>query len=190
MTPEDGELTVRDWLNPPESMTREESLHWDYRRHMRKYSRDTAVMSFLVTKHPDFQALQAMGGEIVPWLLADLLDPGWHCNSCYGDGFEYPAGWQEVWDRDRVWPENTGVPCHECGGKGNICVHACMRLLWENVDDAPKIERWMSGRVNVLTGLWRKWGEERGLLPATPGPEPGFLTRAFRALRGLFIINP
>jgi hypothetical protein len=157
----------------------------EYRQHMRKYSRDTMVMSFVVHDHPDYQALQAAGDEIIPWLLADLVDPDWHCNSCYGDGFEYPAGWQEEWDKNRVWPTDTGIPCHECKGKGNVCVHACMHLLWEKVgDDAPVIEKWMRGRVAALTDLWRKWGERKGYLPPTPDkPRLGILARVINLFK-------
>src|SRR5271157_3488634 len=91
----------------------------EYRQHMRKYSRDTMVMSFVVTKHPDYQALKAAGKEIIPILFADIVDPAWHCTHCYGEGFEFPVGW--VWDNERRnWPTDTGIPCSECKGKGNV----------------------------------------------------------------------
>ena len=71
-------------------MTKEE-----YRQHMRQYSRDTMVMSFVVTKHDDYQALKAAGKEIIPWLLEDLLDPYWCCNTCHGEGYEFVPTWHE-----------------------------------------------------------------------------------------------
>lgn len=155
-------------------MTKEE-----YRQHIRKYSRDTMVMSYVVTKHPDYQALQAAGDEIIPWLLEDMLDPNWHCDACYGEGFKFPDGW--VWDSvKRNWPSDTGVPCPKCGGKGSISSWGCMSLLWDKVgrDNGPKIENWMRGRHDVLCKCWQKWGEARGYLPPTPdAPKPDFPTR-------------
>lgn len=98
----------------------------EYRQHMRAYSRDTMVMSFVVTKHPDFQALKDAGDEVIPWLLHDLLDPDWYCAHCYGEGFEFPAGWE--WDSEkRNWPTDTGIPCTKCKGKGGI---NSTRLSW------------------------------------------------------------
>lgn len=161
----------------------------EYRQHIRKYSRDTAVMSFVVYKHPGFQALLGAGDEIIPWLFADLFDQNWHCGSCYGDGFEYPTGWQEEWDKNRVWPTDTGIPCHECKGKGNICTWACMTLLFEKTrarGDAPVVENWMRGKHTALSNLWRKWGEKRGYLPPTPDQVPGGLKKIGRAILSVF----
>jgi hypothetical protein len=149
----------------------------EYRQHMRKYSRDTAVMSFVVTDHLDYKALQAAGSEIIPWLLADLLDPDWHCNTCYGQGYEFVPSWRDEyergWENNRVLypPRSTGNACPECKGKGNICSWACMTLLFEKTranGDAPIVEKWMQGRLDALSNLWRKWGEQRGYLPPTP----------------------
>lgn len=163
-------------------MTREE-----YRQHMRKYSRETMVMSFVVTKHPDYQVLREAGKEIMPYLLEDMIDPHWHCNKCYGEGFEFPAGW--VWDNEkRNWPEDTGIPCPECKGKGSINSWACMTLLAEKAgEDRPKIEEWMRGRHDPIVKVWRKWGEQNGYLPVTPDEEeqPDVLTRVGRALLSL-----
>jgi hypothetical protein len=155
----------------------------EYRQHMRTYSRDTMVMSFVVTKHPDYQALKAAGKEIIPWLLADLLDPTWHCSHCHGEGFEFPANW--VWDNEkRNWPADTGIPCLQCKGKGSINSHACMMLLWGKAgDDAPTVENWMRGRHDKLTKTWQKWGEQRGYLPPTPDEEPSALRKIARALK-------
>ena len=147
-------------------MTKEE-----YRQHMREYSRDTAVMSYTVTKHPDYQAMKEAGEEIIPYLFADMLDSNWHCSHCYGEGFEFPADW--VWDNEkRNWPTDTGIPCAQCNGKGNVSSWGCMTLLWEAVgrDNGPKVEDWMRGRHDVLVRQWCKWGEQRGYLPPTPGP--------------------
>src|SRR5579872_1610426 len=47
-------------------------LDAQYRYHARKYARETAVMSFTVTKNPSYQALLAMGRDIVPFLLQDI----------------------------------------------------------------------------------------------------------------------
>jgi hypothetical protein len=162
-------------------MTKEE-----YREHIRKYSRDTAVMSYVVYKHPDYQALQAAGDEIIPWLLDDLLDRNWHCGSCWGEGYEFVPTWLEEFNRDRTHPRSTGNPCPECKGKGNICSWACMHLLFEKTrarGDAPEVENWMRGRHDALTKLWRKWGERQGLLPVTPDERPNTF---FGWLRGLF----
>ena len=157
----------------------------EYRQHMRKYSRDTMVMSFVVTKHPDFEALEKAGDEVIPWLLNDLLDPDWHCSHCYSEGFEFPPGWE--WDAvKRNWPTDTGVPCTVCKGKGSINSWACMHLLWDHVgrDKGPKIEEWMRGRHAALTKLWQKWGEQHGYLPVTPDePEAtNLLTRILKAI--------
>src|ERR1700675_3046977 len=113
-------------------MTRE-----SYREHMRRYSKDTMVMSFVVTKHPSYQVLLAAGSDIIQYLLEDLLDPNWHCSHCYGEGFEFPPDW--VWDNEkRNWPTDTGIPCTECKGKGSINSWACMTLLAEAAgDDRP-----------------------------------------------------
>jgi hypothetical protein len=141
----------------------------EYRQHMRKYSRETAVMSFVVAEHPDYKALQAAGAETIPWLLEDLLDPNWHCGACHGEGYEFVPTWEEEWDKDKTYPpRSTGNVCPECKGKGNISSWACMHLLFKKAgDDAPEVEEWMRGRHGVLTKLWRKWGEKRGYLPAT-----------------------
>src|SRR5271157_4500882 len=113
----------------------------EYRKHMRTYSRDTMVMSFVVTKHPDYRAMREAGKEIIPFLLADMLDDQWHCSACYGEGFEFPAGW--VWNNEtRNWPTDTGIPCPACKGKGSINSWACIMLIAEITgDDRPKIER-------------------------------------------------
>jgi hypothetical protein len=169
---------------------RREMTKDEYRQHMRKYSCDTMVMSFVVTNHPDYQALvKEAGKEIIPYLLDDMFDPNWNCSHCYGEGFEFPPGW--VWDNElRNWPTDTGIPCSKCKGKGSINSWACMTLLWDKVgrDNGPKIENWMRGRHAVLTKAWRKWGEQNGYLPASPEEKesPGVLARAGRALLGLF----
>jgi hypothetical protein len=173
------------WLDrKPVQMTKDE-----YREHMRKYSRETAHMSFVVYKHPDYQALQAAGDEIIPWLLRDMLDPNWHCDACHGQGYEFAPGWEQEWVKDKVYlPRSTGNPCPKCKGKGNICSWACMHLLFEKTrarGDAPEIEEWMRGRHDALTKLWRKWGEQRGYLPAVPD-EPGALAKIGRAILGVF----
>ena len=93
-------------------MTREE-----YRQHMRTYSRQTMHMSFVVTKHPDYQALREAGKDIITFLLEDLIDPRWYCSHCYGEGFEFPPDWE--WDAvKRNWPTDTGIPCTRCNGRG------------------------------------------------------------------------
>ena len=154
----------------------------DYRQHMRKYSRDTMVMSFVVTKHPDYQALKAAGMEIVPYLLADMLDPDWHCNTCYSEGFEFPAGW--VWDNEkRNWPTDTGIPCRACKGKGGISSWACISLIAEIVgDDRPKIETRIQGKHEAIVKLYREWGELRGYLPPTTTDKPGGLAGFMKRL--------
>ena len=158
-------------------MTRE-----SYREHMRCYSRDTMVMSFVVQDHPSFQVLKAAGSDIIPFLLEDLLDPDWHCDHCYGEGFEFPPDW--VWDNvKRNWPTDTGIPCSVCKGKGSINSWACMMLLGMAAGtDRPKVPEWMRGRHEPLTKLWQKWGEQRGYLPATPDDpeEPGILAKIWR----------
>jgi hypothetical protein len=155
---------------------------------MRRYSRDTMVMSFVVTKHDDFQAMLAAGKEIIPYLLEDLLDPNWHCSHCYSEGFEFPPDW--VWDNEkRNWPTDTGIPCTECKGKGSINSWACMTLLAQAAgDDRPKIENWMRGRHDPLVKEWKKWGEQRGYLPAPKeeSPEQGILAKVSQAVRNLF----
>lgn len=159
----------------------------EYREHVRKYSRETMVMSFTVTKHPDFQALKAAGAEVIPWLLEDLLDPHWHCNLCFGTGTEFVPGWQDAWDKgDKTWPpKSTGNRCPECQGKGHISSWGVMHLLWEAVgrDKGPKIEKWMQGKHDVLVKQWRKWGEQQGLLPVTPEEKPDTF---FGWVQGLF----
>ena len=152
----------------------------EYRQHMRTYSKDTMVMSFVVTDHPDYQALKAAGMEVAPYLLVDLIDPDWHCDACYGEGFEFPAGW--AWDnKKRNWPTDTGIPCPKCMGKGSINTWACIMLLTEIAgDDRPKVEVYMQGRHAALIDLWRKWGELRGYLPPTtdtPGGLVGFIKK-------------
>lgn len=159
----------------------------EYREHMRKYSHDTMSSSFVVTKHPDFEALEAGGQGIVPWLLEDMLDPNWHCDACYGYGYEFAPGWQEAFDADRSnWPpKSAGRPCPKCKGKGNVSSWGCMTLLWGIVgrEGGPQVEEWMRGKHDVLVGLWRKWGEKRGYLPPTPDdPEPDFATRLGRKI--------
>jgi hypothetical protein len=160
-------------------MTRE-----SYREHMRRYSKDTMVMSFVVTKHPSYQVLLAAGSDIIQYLLEDLLDPNWHCSHCYGEGFEFPPDW--VWDNEkRNWPSDTGIPCTECKGKGSINSWACMMLLsYAAGSDRPKVPDWMRGRHEPLTNLWREWGEDRGYLPMTPrpAPEPNIVTKLLRAV--------
>ena len=162
----------------------------EYRCHMRKYARDTAVMSYVVTKHPDYQALSAAGREIIPFLLADMFDPNWHCSHCYGEGFEFPAGW--VWDNEkRNWPTDTGVPCTQCNGKGNTSSWACMHLLWEiigrNSGEGPVVEDWMRGKHTALMNLWRKWAGEHGYMSPVPDApeEPGRLRRIGQFIWGL-----
>ena len=158
----------------------------EYRKAMRTYSRDTMVMSFVVTKHPDYRLMREAGKEIIPYLLADLLDPAWHCSHCYGEGFEFPPDW--VWDNvKRNWPTDTGIPCTECKGKGSISSWACMTLLAEITgDDRPKCERAWQGRHDKLTKMWQKWGEERGYLPPTPDDSPSALRQIGRAILGMF----
>lgn len=156
-----------------------------YRQHMRKYSRDTMVMSFVVTKHPSFQVLRAAGADIIPYLLEDLFDEHWHCNHCYGEGFEFPPDW--VWDNEkRNWPTDTGIPCTECHGKGYINSWACMTLLWEAVgrENGPKVKESQRGRHGELTRLWREWAEDNSYLPKTPRPvpEPNFFIKLLRGL--------
>ena len=163
----------------------------EYREHMRTYSRETAVMSHVMYNHPDYQALQAAGDEIIPWLFADLLDRDWHCNLCMGFGTEFVPGWQEAWDNgDKTWPpKSTGNRCPGCKGKGNICSWAAMHLLFEKTrarGDAPVVENWMRGRHDALTKLWSKWGEKQGLLPPTPDEKPGAFATIRRAMSGLF----
>jgi hypothetical protein len=157
--------------------------HDEYRQHMRKYSRDTMVMSFVVYKHPSYQALREAGNEVVPWLLEDLIDPDWHCDHCYGEGFEFPADW--VWDSvKRNWPTDTGIPCSQCRGKGNLCHWACMSLLAEHAgDERPKAPRSIHGKIVPLTNMWKEWGEQRGYLSSSPEvKEIGFWGILFRAL--------
>ena len=157
----------------------------EYRQHMRKYSRDTMVMSFVVTKHPDYQALKAAGKEIIPYLFADIVDPAWHCTHCYGEGFEFPVGW--VWDNERRnWPTDTGIPCSECKGKGNVNSWACMMLLAEAMGDTrPKIPVKFQGRHTEIVKIYLKWGEQHGYLPPTPDEEPSGLTKIFRGIVGV-----
>ncbi len=52
------------------------SLSSTYREHMRRYAMETAVMSFTVHNHPDYQALVAMGDDIIPLLIADIRKLG------------------------------------------------------------------------------------------------------------------
>ena len=165
-------------------MTREE-----YRQHMRKYSRETMVMSFVVTKHPDFEAMQAAGKGIIQYLLEDLIDPAWHCVSCSGYGYEFVPTWREEYEEKKTYPpRGTGNTCPACRGKGNINSWACMMLLRMAAgDDSPRIENWMRGRHDPIVKVWRKWGEQNGYLPVTPEieEEPDVLTRVGRALLSL-----
>lgn len=157
-----------------------------YRTHMRKYARETMIMSFVVTKHPDFEAMQTAGKEIIQYLLEDLIDPKWHCDHCYGEGFEFPAGW--VWDNEkRNWPTDTGVPCTVCKGKGGINSWACMTLLRMAAgEDSPKIEEWMRGRHDPIVKVWRKWGQQNGYLPGPEIPEVKRSTWKEKLIRLLF----
>lgn len=159
----------------------------EYRQHMRKYSRDTAVMSFVVAKHPDYQALREAGNEIIPWLLTDMSDPDWHCNHCYGEGFEFPPNW--VWDNvKRNWPTDTGIPCTVCKGKGSISSWACMMLVAEKAGNLrPYVEPRYQGKHDALVRIYREWGERNGYLPPTPVVlEPSGMRRLGRAIFGIF----
>jgi hypothetical protein len=149
----------------------------EYRKAMRTYSRDTMVMSFVVTKHPDYRAMREAGAEIIPYLFADMVDPAWHCSHCYGEGFEFPADW--VWDNvKRNWPEDTGIPCTQCNGKGNVNSWACMMLLAEAMGDTrPEIPRKFQGKHDAIVKIYLKWGEQHGYLPPTPDPEPSALKK-------------
>jgi hypothetical protein len=163
-------------------MTKEE-----YREHMRTYSRETMTSSApAVYTHPDYQALKAAGEEIIPWLLADMLDPDWHCRLCFGEGVEFVPGWQEAWDKgDKTWPpKSTGNRCPECRGKGHISSWGCMSLLWEIVgrDNGPQVENWMRGKHDALIKTWRKWGEQHGYLPPTPNERPDTFFKWFFGL--------
>jgi hypothetical protein len=159
----------------------------EYRQHMRTYSRDTAVMSFIMHKHPDYQALRGAGSEIIPYLLADLFDPDWHCDACLGYGQELVPTWREEWEQHKTHPpRQTGNICSQCNGKGNVCSWAAMTLLFEKTgDDAPTVEDGMRGRHDVLTKLWRKWAEQRGYFPPTP-VEPSGWTKLGRVVVGIF----
>lgn len=160
----------------------------EYRAHMRKYSYDTMVMSYVVTKHPDYLVMQEAGMEIVPYLLVDMLDLNWHCDLCRGLGYELVPTWEQEWYDDATFPpRSTGNNCPKCGGKGNINSWACMMLLTAAVgEDKPKVENWMRGRHGALTKLWQKWGEQRGYLPPTPDePKPGRLRKIGKLIQGL-----
>jgi hypothetical protein len=136
----------------------------EYRQHMRTYSRDTMALSFVDTKHLDYQALREAGKEIVQYLLEDLVDPDWYCQRCYGYGYEFVP----TWGQETYPPRSTGNPCPECKGKGVICSWACLSLLADIVgDDRPKIENSMRGCHDDIVKVWRKWGEENGYLPKT-----------------------
>jgi hypothetical protein len=158
----------------------------EYRDHMRRYSRNTMVMSFVVTKHPDYQAMLAAGREILPYLYADILDPAWYCDKCFGEGFEFLPDWQETWDKSKIWPVDTGVPCPACNGKGNVNSWACIMLLAEAMgDDRPKIPKKMQGKHSAIKKLYLKWGEKHGYLPLTPEeekPEPSFFRKVVNML--------
>lgn len=165
-------------------MTREE-----YRQHMRKYSRDTMVMSFVVTKHPDYEAMRAAGKEIIQFLLEDLINPHWLCQTCSGYGYEFVPNWRVEYDKNKTYPPNsTGNNCPECNGKGSINSWACITLLAEKAgDERPKIEKWMRGRHDPIVKVWRKWGEQAGYLPVAQSEEqPSVLAKLVRGLTNLF----
>src|SRR5574337_1225210 len=159
----------------------------EYRDRMRRYSYETMVMSFVVTDHPDFKALQAAGEPIVPFLLTDLKDNLGFCKTCHGLGYELAP----VRDRDTDWqarhawpPQSTGKPCPECHGVGHVNSWAVFYLLRTNAPGHPVIETWMRGRHEPIRKAWLKWGEENGYLPPTP-PLPrrsGFLSRLVKLL--------
>lgn len=164
-------------------MTKEE-----YRQHMRTYARETAAMSYVATKHPDYQALKAAGKEIIPYLFADMDDPDRYCGSCHGYGYEFVPTWQEEWDASRIYPpRSTGNICPECEGKGNICSWACVTLLFEIAgEDRPVVPKKMRGKHDAIIRLCRKWGEQRGYLPQPPDEKPGGLAKIVQAFFRLF----
>lgn len=164
--------------------------HAKYRQHMRTYARETMVMSFVVTKHRDFEAMQAAGKGIIQFLLEDLIDPAWYCQKCSGYGYEFVPTWMDEYGKSKVYPpRSTGNTCPECKGKGCINSWACITLLRLAAgDDSPKIEEWMRGRHDPIVKVWRKWGQQNGYLPVTPEEkeEPGILTQIGRAFLNLF----
>lgn len=158
----------------------------EYRQHMRKYSKDTLIMSYVVTKHPDYIALREAGKEIIPYLLEDMLDPNWYCGACNGFGYEFVSTWEEEWyDHMTFPPRSTGNICPKCSGKGHVNSWACMMLISGIAgDDCPKIANWMRGRHDPLLRAYRKWGAERGYLPPIP-EEPNALTKVGRTIMGI-----
>jgi hypothetical protein len=146
----------------------------EYRAHMRTYSRETAVMSFVVQKHPDYQALQAAGNEIVPWLLKDMLEPFWHCDECHGFGMELVPTWQKEWEDSKTYPpRQTGKVCSKCNGVGYINSWACMMLIAEKMgDDRPKIPPADRGKHDAICRIYRNWGIEHGYIQGEIEPEP------------------
>lgn len=142
-------------------------------------------MSFVVTKHPDYQAMKAGGMTIVPFLLDDLLDPDWRCDACHGEGYEFVPTWREEWEKLKNYPpRGTGKVCPKCNGKGNVSSWAAMQLLWEIIGrkNGPHVEEWMRGKHVVLVKLWQKWGEQHGYLLPTPDDEPSGLAKVGRML--------
>ena len=155
-----------------------------YRTHMRIYSRETMAMSFVVTKHPDYESLLTAGKEIIPFLLEDIRDPNWYCTSCFGYGYDFVPTWDTECDENCTHPpRSTGEVCPKCKGKGNINSWACMTLLAQIAgDDRPVVEERIRGRHDPLVNMWLKWGQERGYITLAPGeldmrPKVGFRER-------------
>lgn len=176
-------------------MTREQ-----YRAHMRRYSRETMVMSFVVTRHPDFQALSGAGMDIVPFLLEDL-QVKWFCQKCNGHGTRLltPEEAESSWHREsrELWnkhhpdaPSNTVEVwdvCSECEGYGSVNTWAVVTLLAQAVGDKrPKIEEWMRGRHDPIVKVWIKWGQQNGYLPGPEIPEVKRQTLREKLTRLLF----
>lgn len=106
------------------------------------YAYETGSRSFIVTKHPSYIAIKAMGKEAVPFLLKLLKE--------YDEVNTF--SW---WDRGR------GVHYGMGGfGENRVDPWMLMHLLFDIMgDEGPVIPEEIRGRLEPLVKLCLKWGE-------------------------------
>jgi hypothetical protein len=121
-----------------------------YREHMNRYAHETASLSFTAYKHPDYQALLAMGKDIVPYLLEDIKaqnpDGSWN-----GDD-EY---WFSFWSGLELLRRIAG-------------------------DDRPAIPEEIRGKLKPLRQLHLEWGVQHGFLTSETKMKPWYAWRPWQ----------
>jgi len=118
--------------------TNEVSLRDQYRERMNRFAHQTAIMSLVQAKHPDYQALLVMGEPIIPFLLEDIQA-------------QNPDGsWSET--QEEYWSSFWGA----------------ISLLWVIADNAPILPEKDRGMLRPIRKLWIDWGIEEGYLVPPP----------------------